>query len=167
MFQLTRPRGTRPTNLLIRKITTSFNSRVRGGRDTRQQLNQAMTLKFQLTRPRGTRPSKTQKSTYSTKFQLTRPRGTRRARQKQLGLDWHVSTHASAGDATGMRAATLQAQYSFNSRVRGGRDKALSRCVSWRMFQLTRPRGTRPRRVRDVVVHIAFQLTRPRGTRPT
>ncbi len=146
-FQLTRPRGTRPDGREFRRAYYSFNSRVRGGRDyvsfiqfniwrcfnsrvrggrdvlvslclvifrvsthasagdaTQQQVLFLQENMFQLTRPRGTRRILNGAFSRDKMFQLTRPRGTRRS---YLFKNIWISC--------------------FNSRVRGGRDAALSK----------------------------------------
>ena len=100
VFQLTRPRGTRPAPRRAVCRSPCFNSRVRGGRDVTTSVEPGGVHVFQLTRPRGTRP---------------------------VVLPYHhqpikVSTHASAGDATRMSSTAPRAGNCFNSRVRGGRD---------------------------------------------
>ena len=163
LFQLTRPRGTRRNYRTFDSRRSSFNSRVRGGRD-RVGTSERRTGQCFNSRVRGGRdvmsvmsPSLSYVSTHasagdatgkacdeddSDKFQLTRPRGTRLG--YVLGatpLD--VSTHASAGDAT-RRVIWLRLQPCFNSRVRGGRDPQGNLAAFATVFQLTRPRGTRP-----------------------
>ena len=141
MFQLTRPRGTRHY----------------------QPEEQTQTEQFQLTRPRGTRLKSDYDGTerevsthasagdatvfalpvaHDTLFQLTRPRGTRQGsivprRQHE------VSTHASAGDATRTSAFESYIAISFNSRVRGGRDRDLSAATEVLTCFNSRVRGGR------------------------
>ncbi len=100
MFQPTRPRGTRPsersfsrnhgdvsTHASARDATwrrpgciraaSSFNPRVREGRDVVSWFDLGMTALFQPTRPRGTRPPRAPNTGGAGSFQPTRPRGTR------------------------------------------------------------------------------------------
>ena len=120
-------------------------------------------------------------------FQLTRPRGTRPAREGHRGRYDGVSTHASAGDATGLPVANENRPTFQLTRPRGTRLLALGYRGAMSMFQLTRPRGTRlycitrfehdtrfNSRVRGgrdcsgafrLLRRLLFQLTRPRGTR--
>ena len=164
-FQLTRPRGTRHGCGRRGIWLSSFNSRVRGGRDDNSQYSRRYIV------------VSTHASAGDATWQL-----------KSINPETGVSTHASAGDATIWREYTLFPLWSFNSRVRGGRDArpAIERATGkvsthasagdateYRYFpnqitgfQLTRPRGTRQKRL---ILHVTigmFQLTRPRGTRP-
>ena len=79
---------------------------------------------FQLTRPRGTRLYAGDIFSLVDGFQLTRPRGTRHVRKTGLRQQRHVSTHASARDATRRRLSTRSRCRCFNSRVREGRDSS-------------------------------------------
>ena len=97
---------------------------------------------FQLTRPRGTRLSWCSNKSGIPCFN-SRVRGGRDVRAREVILRRVVSTHASAGDATGVRATEFIPRESFNSRVRGGRDLNPMPKSASVTFQLTRPRGTR------------------------
>ena len=99
MFQLTRPRGTRPRPRDLSRWYAGFNSRVREGRD------QCLSARLS-----------------GNVFQLTRPRGTRHNLNPDLSLH-KVSTHASARDATNHSLKTPPEKQCFNSRVREGRDR--------------------------------------------
>ncbi len=147
--------------------TTSFNPRVREGRDDEiDGLSSSASDTFQSTRPRGTRPGGVRSMTAQMPFQSTRPRGTR------LGFKLKYAD-----------------QFVFQStRPRGTRRSMTSMSSIYLGFQSTRPRGTRLRHqggdgaCRGVSIHAsardatqetfgeaaagAFQSTRPRGTRP-
>ena len=144
MFQLTRPRGTRRSTLERDSTNSSFNSRVRGGRDVPPAVTSSRRRRFQLTRPRGTRPTCMTLCAMWSAFQLTRPRGTRRGR--------------------GERADRGQC---FNSRVRGGRDffADILRAGNKVSTHASAGDATSNRVMQNMP--ILFQLTRPRGTRPT
>ena len=143
LFQLTRPRGARPSAPWPWKYPTGFNSRAREGRDggavcprleirvsTHAPARGATSSPvliigrrgFQLTRPRGARQQQSPQRKQGKQFQLTRPRGARRE-QRDGSLDLGV-------------------------------------------FQLTRPRGARRNLRISFASGSAFQLTRPRGARP-
>ena len=57
MFQLTRPRGTRPSTGHLLRLHYCFNSRAHAGRD-RNSYRKQRKIMFQFTRPRGTRLSR-------------------------------------------------------------------------------------------------------------
>ena len=141
-FQLTRPRGTRRSISISRGIPTSFNSRVREGRDdvraefTRSTIVsthasardatmkgdcRGVLFKFQLTRPRGTRLNLTPALDLGAWFQLTRPRGTRPMHQKLMLLRLKFQLTRPRGTRLTAGAEVKSAE-SFNSRVREGRD---------------------------------------------
>ena len=185
-FQLTRPRGTRPSVSGIMPILLTFQlTRPRGTRQFSTLRSPTLRL-FQLTRPRGTRPRRRGTNNVQQSFN-SRVRGGRDGYIMRRINTFDVSTHASAGDAT---------------------HKHLER-IALRVFQLTRPRGTRRKEFAEGVKYgvsthasagdatraarfralednvsthasagdatetpdipaaaIKFQLTRPRGTRP-
>ena len=97
-FQSTRPRGTRRLKNDIRKEKSSFNPRVRAGRDFAIMFTLPIAV-FQSTRPRGTRLDPPSQTAAQGMFQSTRPRGTR-------------LTPSASGRLTAR----------FNPRVRAGRD---------------------------------------------
>ena len=123
-------------------------------------------LSFQLTRPRGTRRHLYAYHLHADKFQLTRPRGTRqlsnfftRLRKSfnsrvRGGRDgrWRrasgeitpVSTHASAGDATGAFKTDIRVKQVSTHASAGDATKRRKMTRRGSKFQLTRPRGTRP-----------------------
>ena len=141
-FQLTRPRGTRPGKAQGCPDEKCFNSRVRGGRDSRSNP--------------GSRP-------FSVSTHASAGDATERAERILSRLT--VSTHASAGDATRLSGPTAR-RTCFNSRVRGGRDSLCVITTSGAACFNSRVRGGRdPHRVCYVLRVTMFQLTRPRGTR--
>ena len=132
--------------------SSRFNSRVRGGRDTVDEMAELQGT-FQLTRPRGTRrlnawvSSSDCVSTHASAgdatssrkdfsecvlFQLTRPRGTRLCAPDRPGRLCRFNSRVRGGrDIT--FTSMLEAHIRFNSRVRGGRDGLRLRRLSERL----------------------------------
>ncbi len=184
-FQLTRPRGTRHYVPTCSASHSSFNSRVREGRDRRHAAgSEALDVSTHAsardaTRLWGLPVMRRDVSTHASardatatqlqqlaelKFQLTRPRGTRPARISLKQLLYLFQLTRPRGTRQTI-SSTISVRLRFNSRVREGRDVALFLFVSSEKFQLTRPRGTRRGRAENVALCAEFQLTRPRGTR--
>ena len=120
---------------------------------------------FQLTRPRGTRPYFIHADGDSMMFQLTRPRGTR------LFVVCHGFTSQSfnsrvRGGRDRQRNADRGRADSFNSRVRGGRDLYLPRYdASLTLVSTHASAGDATLSRGKISGPKVFQLTRPRGTR--
>ncbi len=98
-FQLTRPRGTRRAGQAIATPDSIVSTHASAGDATSNGAPPYEAGQFQLTRPRGTRPEAKRQAAGGDTFQLTRPRGTRLPAAAST-LRLIVSTHASAGDAT-------------------------------------------------------------------
>ena len=105
MFQSTRPRGARPTQ--VRRQAPAGSG-------------------FQSTRPRGARQLDVSVPVFMTEFQSTRPRGARPRHPPSPGLVGTVSIHAPAWGATRAGARKTVAQTRFNPRARVGRDRCAS-----------------------------------------
>ena len=168
MFRSVRPWRTRQAVHSLRfQSTSSFDPRIRGGRDPVKYEESGLLAKFRSARPcrtrrvikwavsavdlfRSARPWRTRPTNRDgfspdRVFRSARPRGTRHVTLMALATSVAVSIHASAGDATVTVTARNAGEY---------------------MFRSTRPRGTRPPSTQSHAAYaIWFRSTRPRGTR--
>ena len=125
-------------------MTSCFNSRAHGGRDTRP--------KTCIVR--------------QSAFQFTRPRGARHPRAFWLCVRGLVSIHAPTGGATSI-TGYLKRRLEFQfTRPRGARLKNEDAFRTFVKFQFTRPRGARRFAASRMSEALRFQFTRPRGARP-
>jgi len=99
---------------------------------------------FQSTPPRGRRRTNQVRQTSQSTFQSTPPRG-RRLRGRDLdGECFHVSIHASAREATGIRwRLGIYHDVSIHASAREATKSSLP-LYPGRVFQSTPPRGRRP-----------------------
>ena len=145
LFQLTRPRGARPSS-----DTSSVNRPL-----------------FQLTRPRGARRLQDGEIDREEAVSTHAPaRGATLRRVAGVQDARLVSTHAPARGATSRADDPPPLQPGFNSRAREGRDSRQDRSQGSRPSFNSRAReGRDPPQQNTMRRRTMFQLTRPRGAR--
>ena len=166
-----------------------FNSRSRGGSDTRPATFCAGTTSVSIHAPAGgaTRHhprrrrtparfnSRSRGGSDSTPtppyaptpmFQFTLPRGERPARSAKAEVSVLVSIHAPAGGATARRRPMKTSRLvSIHAPAGGATGSSPARTCTPSRFQFTLPRGERHRRPPALTPNERFQFTLPRGER--
>ena len=163
MFQSTRPRGARLSNVPFRHVDiVSIHAPARGATSTRR--NCPSSTWFQSTRPRGARPRYPCRYPHHYCFnpRARAGRDTNLSGIRRLG---NVSIHAPARGATVRSSPFIPSDVFQSTRPRGARPRLLPPSPSLTQFQSTRPRGARLEYICYVNANNLFQSTRPRGAR--
>ena len=144
-FQLTPPRGGRPSSGSRTTSSTSFNSRPREGGDLEHEIQDK----------------------YRTVSTHAPARGATWDRLSERDLSIRVSTHAPARGAThGVGLPRRVRPVSTHAPARGATPENVADTEPCMKFQLTPPRGGRPSSASTGSRMRVFQLTPPRGGRP-
>ena len=146
MFQSTRPRGARRSNLSypLPDSKVSIHAPTRGATTAcKPQLRDA--LRFQSTRPRGAR---------------------RGSKPPASSTEYGFNPRAHAGRDTFFNNGQMPGEWFQSTRPRGARPAVNNALSAALMFQSTRPRGARHQTGSRTADHYLFQSTRPRGARP-